>query len=227
MSVRVVSSVDDCAGADQPRRLFPGAHASRSIWGGQYQPAPQEWYREEDWAATALLAVLYRRGLVGPGDRFWDPWAGSGSTVGAVRRAGHACHASDIVDRGCAPPWDRADFLTLRHGAGGSIIGNPPYATIREHITQALALTDRLACVLVGSNLPYGGREFLAPLPLVLECRTSPRLNCKPGHKRLPNKGGGRQMFSWLVFDRSAPACGGAWMQDYAIRPDKMEGTKS
>ena len=223
MSVSVSFPFDDCAGADQPRRLFPGAHDRRAIWGGVYEPAPQEWYREEDWAAAALLITLRRRGLVQAETRFWDPWAGSGSTVGAVRAAGHVCHASDIVDRGCARPWHQADFLGLAEGAGGSIIGNPPYAGIREHIDQALALTDRLVCVLVASNLPYGHREWFSARPLVLECRTSPRLNCPPGHKRLPNNGGGRMMYSWLVFDRAARPCGGAWMHDYAIRPDLVE----
>jgi hypothetical protein len=79
----------------------------------------------------------------------WEPAAGRGAIVSALRDRGHTVIASDIFNYGF--PLDFvADFLTtlLPPKGCGAIVTNPPYQIATEFIRHALDLVPRVYLLL-------------------------------------------------------------------------------
>jgi hypothetical protein len=93
-----------------------------------YERKERDSYETPEWVTDALIPHLPTRNCV-----VWEPAAGGGKMVAALRRAGFDVIASDIID-GC-------DFLTVdppRPFQG--IATNPPYELATEFIERALSI---------------------------------------------------------------------------------------
>jgi hypothetical protein len=88
-------------------------------------------YATPAWCTQALVPHL-----PGIGGTIWEPAAGSGQMVAALRQAGFDVIGTDI-EMGC-------DFLTCDPRPGiNAIISNPPYAAAVTFIERALELTQQ------------------------------------------------------------------------------------
>ncbi len=74
-----------------------------------------------------------RSGWIGDGNFIWEPAAGRGKMVAALRARGYRVHATDIKHT-------RTDFLK-QYAPSKCIVTNPPYSLAQEFIEHALALT--------------------------------------------------------------------------------------
>ena len=92
----------------------------------EYARKPQDEYFTPAWVTTALIPHLP------PIATIWEPAAGSGLMVEALRRASFAVNATDIATGD--------DFLLSKANGAAAIIINPPYALAQEFIEHALAL---------------------------------------------------------------------------------------
>jgi hypothetical protein len=79
----------------------------------------------------------------------WEPAAGRGAIVNALRDHGHAVIASDICDWGF-PLHFVADFLTTTKAPGdcNTIITNPPFKLADEFVRHALRLSPHVIMLL-------------------------------------------------------------------------------
>jgi hypothetical protein len=73
--------------------------------------------------------------------RIWEPAAGYGNIVSALRDAGHKVIASDII-RYTFPLDFEADFLAQKQAPAGTelVLTNPPYRLATEFVDHALTL---------------------------------------------------------------------------------------
>jgi hypothetical protein len=83
-------------------------------------------------------------------DRVWEPACGPGSIVRVLREAGHAVHATDVIDYGWQGQDDQADFLKVQIAPAGHsmIVTNPPYMHANAFVAHALHLCPRVAMLL-------------------------------------------------------------------------------
>lgn len=92
---------------------------------------PYDSYATPAWVTEALLPHL----PLNKDDWVWEPAAGSGKMVRALRKAGYKVLSSDIT-RG-------RDFLNKKsNSAVAAIITNPPYSHAQQFIETALDLTQ-------------------------------------------------------------------------------------
>jgi hypothetical protein len=89
-----------------------------------YERKPLDQYETPPWVTQALIPHLPVIG--GP---IWEPAAGSGKMVAALRQAGFAVLGTDIVDG--------VDFLDCVPRACAAVITNPPYAFESVHCARA------------------------------------------------------------------------------------------
>src|SRR5258708_5368091 len=78
--------------------------------------------------------------------RIWEPAAGRGAIVRALRAAGHEVIATDLVDYGEPDQLVRRDFLLERQAPDGveAIVTNPPFKLAGEFAAHALDLVPRV-----------------------------------------------------------------------------------
>lgn len=88
--------------------------------------------------AVAIDALLTVKSLP---YRIWEPAAGHGNIVSALRAAGHKVIASDII-RYTFPLDFEADFLAQKQAPAGTelVLTNPPYRLATEFVDHALTL---------------------------------------------------------------------------------------
>jgi hypothetical protein len=97
-----------------------------------YERKERDVYETPAWVTDCLIAVAHMPRFI------WEPAAGSGQMVRALRSHNHAVYESDIstgedfLMRQDAPFWCEA------------IVTNPPYNLAREFIEHALALMEPL-----------------------------------------------------------------------------------
>lgn len=94
----------------------------------------EEVRRAEDFYPTgqpeAIRALLARDGdRIRQAGAVWEPACGDGALVRAIRLSGIACHASDLIDRGCAGAVV-PDFYSFDRSPAPAIITNPPFCEI-------------------------------------------------------------------------------------------------
>jgi hypothetical protein len=97
-----------------------------------YARKERDAYETPEWVTQALLPHLPTR------LRIWEPAAGAGKMLRALRAAGHAVVGTDIVEG--------VDFLTTADPPPiDAIITNPPYGLAQEFIERALACAPLVA----------------------------------------------------------------------------------
>ena len=108
---------------------------------------PAHGRRENDFYATppeCVTALLDRWPLEGS---VWEPMAGDGVLVEAMRDRGLEVFAGDLHDRGAGAILE--DFLAVEVRRASTIVTNPPYKLAAEVIRHAHALgVSRLALLL-------------------------------------------------------------------------------
>jgi len=72
----------------------------------------------------------------------WEPACGDGAMVREIRAAGHACVASDLIDRGCGGSMQ--NFFATSAPMARAIITNPPYDAINWRDGRGRWLTHAL-----------------------------------------------------------------------------------
>lgn len=129
--------------ASQPARAIP-VPGQRIEGDAYYTP---------DALARAIVAELLPAGLAA--SAVWEPHAGGGAFVRALRDAGAVVYASDLdpdaaglaAEAGAWGRWPGHDFLSSPspfRGAGPEwILGNPPFDQAEAHVRRALALSRR------------------------------------------------------------------------------------
>jgi hypothetical protein len=80
----------------------------------------------------------------------WEPAAGPGSIVRALRAAGHEVYATDLCDYGCPDSESGIDFLMEYRAPSGveAIMTNPPYKLDAQFVEHALDLCPRVYMLL-------------------------------------------------------------------------------
>jgi hypothetical protein len=80
----------------------------------------------------------------------WEPAAGPGSIVRALRAAGHEVYATDLCDYGCPDSESGIDFLMEYRAPSGveAIMTNPPYKLGAQFVEHALDLCPRVYMLL-------------------------------------------------------------------------------
>jgi len=81
--------------------------------------------------------------------RVWEPAAGRGAIVEALRSAGHEVYASDLIDYGY-PLHSSRDFLLEPDAPEGTeaIVTNPPFQHAEEFVGHALELSPLVIMLL-------------------------------------------------------------------------------
>ena len=94
----------------------------------------------------ALAVAIVRWLGVEPGEHVYEPHAGGGAFVRALRDAGAYVRASDVDEEAAglreAHAWWVRDFVVdppVFGLAPSMIVGNPPYAGAEQHVRRALA----------------------------------------------------------------------------------------
>jgi hypothetical protein len=106
--------------------------------------------RGNDCYPTHPIAVQSLMRAVNLPKVIWEPCCGDGSIVLALRNAGHAVIAQDLVDYGCPDSQSGIDFLMERKAPPGcdTIVTNPPYMLANEFVIHALELVPRVIILL-------------------------------------------------------------------------------
>jgi hypothetical protein len=163
---------------------------------------PQPARNGDDWWATprCLITALIRFVLPEIPGAIWEPCAGDGRLVDAMRGAGRDVLATDLVPR--AQDIARLDFLhddPPSEAHGHAIITNEPFNELNHFLTRGHQLLDRgLASALVllfrNDALTTDGRaEALSGASIQWDCCWRPVW--VPG-----TKGGGRWSCAWVLF---------------------------
>jgi hypothetical protein len=94
-----------------------------------YERKERDLYETPAWATLAVCPHLPKRL-----HKIWEPAAGGGKMVEALKQSGLSVVGSDIANGG-------SDFLTVKTVANtGGIVTNPPYVLAQEFISHALEL---------------------------------------------------------------------------------------
>lgn len=173
----------------------------------QYERVANEKYYTPAWVTEALLSAERFEG------RIYDPAAGDGQILEAVRGLGFDAFGSDIAPD--AQDIDASDFFKVAYNVP-SIVTNPPYGvqsrTAVRFIEHALSLTEmqrgKVAMLLkVGFDSAGGRRHLFADHPaFAVEYRLTKRIRWT----NLPQSDAGpTENHSWFVWDwrkRPGPA---------------------
>lgn len=104
-----------------------------------FEQRPLGAYYTPDGVAVSCIDTLGDlRGLMA-----WEPHAGGGAFVRALRKAGCSEVMASDVDPACG--WLIGDFLSFPAPLGDTdwIVGNPPYSEAEAHVRRALDLQPR------------------------------------------------------------------------------------
>jgi hypothetical protein len=152
--------------------------------------------------AVAVKALLRVEELP---HRLWEPAAGRGAIVNALRAAGHEVLASDLVDYGDPTHFSRRDFLLEKLPTGcEAIVTNPPFKLAEEFVAHALDICPRVIMLLRLAFLESARRTP------ILEGRGLTRIHVF--RRRLPMmhrdqwtgpKANSGMAFAWFVWDRA------------------------
>lgn len=162
---------------------------------------PDDWYIEPQWCDDALFAAEPFNGCI------VDPCCGTGRILDAARRAGYQTYGFDIKDRKRNP----AHAFILGNcfecdDVHDNIVSNPPYLYDDEFLKLALARSSFKTAVLLRAQWANAGTRsrWLQTLPLKRVLALSPRPSMPPGAVIMAgiNPSGGKQDFSWFVFER-------------------------
>jgi hypothetical protein len=106
--------------------------------------------RKNDLYQTPLVAVHALLRMERLPHKLWEPAAGRGAIVGALRVAGHDVTASDLVDYGQPGQIAGIDFLMERKMPEGceGIVTNPPFKLDEEFVEKALELSPLVVMLL-------------------------------------------------------------------------------
>jgi hypothetical protein len=138
--------------------------------------------------------------------RIWEPAAGRGAIVNALRAAGHEVVASDIADYGVPSHFANRDFLLETKLPKGveAIVTNPPFMIVEKFVEHALDLCPRVVLLL---RLAFMESERRCG---ILEGRGLARVHVF--RKRIPmmhrdgwegRKANSGMAFAWYVWDRA------------------------
>jgi hypothetical protein len=135
--------------------------------------------------------------------KIWEPAAGKGNIVGALRAAGHEVVATDLNNRGCPDCLDRIDFLLPTDCCCDAIVTNPPFSLAEQFVDMALY---RAPLVIMLLRLAFFESERRSP---ILEGCGLARIHVF--RKRLPmmhregwegRKANSGMAFAWFVWQR-------------------------
>jgi hypothetical protein len=138
--------------------------------------------------------------------RIWEPAAGRGAIVNALRAAGHEVLASDIADYGDPTHFANRDFLAETKLPAGVevILSNPPFRIVERFTAHALNFCPRVILLLRLAFLESERRRG------ILEGRGLARVHVF--RKRLPmmhrdgwngRKANSGMAFAWFIWDRA------------------------
>ena len=117
-----------------------------------YARCERDLYETPEWVTAALVPHLPARVTT-----IWEPAAGSGQMVFALRSAGFTVVASDINSG--------HDFLADRPARHvDAVVTNPPFGLAREFIEHALKLTEPDGCVAMLLRADYDHAKTRAHL---------------------------------------------------------------
>ena len=162
---------------------------------------PDDWYVEPDWCNDALFSAVKFTGLV------FDPCCGFGRVLDAAAAAGLETYGMDIARRFKVQGhrFRLGNFFQTNYEAD-NIASNPPYKHSENFLKEALTRSRRLTAVLLNAQWANAGdrSRWLESLPLRYVLALSPRPSMPPGPviEAGISPGGGRQDFSWFVFER-------------------------
>jgi len=114
----------------------------------KWERAHYDWYRESPRVVEQLM-----HGVGFGDDLIWDPCCGAGNVLDVAKRYGHPTIGSDLINRGAAHKFIRANILSqvprmpVYAGRDTSIICNPPFSyepDIAERIITVCL--DRFDC---------------------------------------------------------------------------------
>lgn len=183
------------------------AGAIREIKAHEFERQEEEHYVEERWCDTALFGAMRFQGAI------HDPCCGFGRIPLAARAAGYEATGGDIVDRGFPGvviedflgEFLRPDGIIERHD---NVVMNPPFNICRPFIVGAVGVAQRkVASIFPTKRL--NAAHWLRALPLTHVWYLTPRPSMPPGHvvseyeARGKRPSGGKEDFSWLIFDRA------------------------
>ena len=98
------------------------------------------------WAVEAIMPMLPKEW------QYWEPCAGKGNIVRAMKEAGYLCCGSDV--EGLAeycPHYEPIDFLRHEPKGHDAIITNPPYSNYGEFIRRCFELGKPFALLIPDS----------------------------------------------------------------------------
>lgn len=195
-----------------------------------FQREVAEHYVDEQWNSDRLFQEEDFKGPI------LEPCCGWGRIARAARKFGYKVKASDIIDRRSSAPageqkncagvaFKQLDFLDLHDEAiyqwwiGNDIVGNPPFALIKEFYERAISLAQpgrKVAFLWPLRRIPAA--TWLAKTPLQTIWMLNPRPSMPTGEfihavnrgdvdsygKQL-KVGGGTVDMCWLVWCKGKP----------------------
>lgn len=183
------------------------------VWGRH----PDGFYVEPYWVSKRLFEVERFEGTI------LDPACGLGRIVESALKAGYIARGTDIVKR--SPLFEcRADFLEGNIFGPGNIVCNPPFSTAersdmaQRFVERALRVAACKVAMLLPSPWLHGDKRarWLEKTPLKRVLFLTPRPSMPPGPviEAGITPGGGREDFSWLIWERGhyGPWTGG-WLR--------------
>jgi hypothetical protein len=135
----------------------------------------------------------------------WEPACGPGAIVGALRAAGRAVIATDLVEYGCQESASRRDFLMelAAPDAVPAIVTNPPFKLSCEFVAHARSLVPQVYMLM---RLAFLESERRKPLfqagdlaRVWVFSRRLPMMHRAGWEGRKANSA---MAFAWFVWDR-------------------------
>lgn len=169
---------------DRMGARIAGAHSQRA--GGR---------RESDWYPTppeCVVALLDRWPVAGT---VWEPMAGNGCLVAAMKARGLDVVATDLYDRG-TDVLVLEDFLTVETRRADVIVTNPPFLIAAEVIEHAHRLGVSRMALLLKSTYWHAAKR--SPLFDAYPPRWIFPLQWRPD---FTGQGGATMDVSWNVWD--------------------------
>jgi hypothetical protein len=144
-------------------------------------------------------------------DKIWEPAAGPGAIVKALRATGRTVVATDLHDWGCPASLAGADFLRQDRAPDGveAIVTNPPYSLAGQFVRHAKALCPEVIMLMRLGFLESTGRsDILDDGTLAAVYVFANRLQMMHRHGWEGNKASSAMCFAWMVWrrDHKGPA---------------------
>jgi hypothetical protein len=140
----------------------------------------------------------------------WEPACGPGAIVRELRAAGHAVHASDLVDYNCPDSEARVDFLMETRAPPGveAIVTNFPFKLGGQMVEHALNLCPLVIILARLTFLESAERSAVLDGPLTRVHVFKSRLPMMHRHGWQGPKSTSQVPYAWFVWERghSGPA---------------------